>query len=240
MSIKHQNRLTIFASLIIGVSALAFVGLNFIVDKISKINTSHVAQQEARGPRLQDSQKHGSDDALKPEDNNPDPNQMPNAPGMPSSAPDRQVAPSNNPTRRVNNTKNSADFEQKTAPAPSQRPTTMPMQQQPDMRHAPPPGYPDPSRMTPEQREAFEIEMYRRQQLMQEYDYPPPEYYQGPGPYDRGYEDDYYDYDPGYRGQKTDAKSSAIKLSDSAPNYDYDEEDDDEYDPDDYLEEDLE
>lgn len=245
MSIKNQSRFTIFASLIVGVTILAFVGLNLIVDKISKINTSQVAQTEPRGPRLQGGAggSSGADDEYKTGTNAPgQPNQGALPPGAKGGLPE-PGAPT--PMRRMNG-KNGAEFEQKPAQPANQRPATVPTQQ-PDMRQSPPPGYqggyPDPSKMSPEQREAFEVEMYRRQQLIQgqqpDYDYPPPEYYQGPGPYDRGYEDD-YDYDPGYRGQKTDAKSSQVKISDSSPNHDYDEEDDDEYDPDDYLDEDLE
>lgn len=240
MSIKNQSRFTIFASLIVGVTILAFVALYLIVDKISKINISQVAQQEPRGPRIKGQAggpSGGADDEFKPGE----PGQANTGALAPGAKGGSEMPTPSMPVRRING-KNGAEFEQKPAQA-AQKPSSMPSQQ-PDMRQGPPPGYqggyPDPSKMTPEQREAFEEELYRRQQLMQqhEYDYPPPEYYQGPGPYDRGYEDD-YDYYDGYRGQKTDAKSSQVKLSDSSPKPDYDEKDD-EYEPDDYLEEDLE
>jgi len=234
MSIKNQNRFTIFASLILGVAILAFVTLNLLVDKISKMSHAQVTQQTpGKGPRPVGFTGQGTnpDDEYKENANanGEAPGQLPNAPGKPSKANGSPDTPgSSGAMRRVNNGKNGTEFEQKPQVPAAAKPST-PVQQ-PDMRQGPPAGYPDPSRMSPEERDAFEREMFRRQQMMQpDYDYPPPEYYQ--------YEDD---YDPGYRGQKTDAKSLPVKLSDSARSLNHREDDEEEYDPDDYLEDDFE
>jgi hypothetical protein len=252
MSIKNQSRLTIFAALIVGVTVVSLGGLNFIVDKISKITPPQVAKQEPPlGARLGGGVNAGpgvgrDEDARMPGETTMAPRPYPTMPGGGLSG----------PARKINGGKNDADFEKK---APAALPPRGQMQHQGGLpgalpQHVPPGGippggmppggmppggmpyFPDPSKMAPEEREAFEREMMRRQQMMQPPpDYYPPQHFQGP--YDNGgyFEDDYepYDYDPGYRG-KLDNQANQVKVTqahhelEAAEDYNYEADDIDE------------
>ncbi|HXW60713.1 MAG TPA: hypothetical protein VEK06_04150 [Myxococcota bacterium] len=96
MSIKNQSRLVIFGSVIIGVTALALIGLYFMVDKISKTKPPFMTMQTpppGPPPALDDSVKKEKQKGLEQEGVN-DVYEMPEMP-----AARKETPPS--PSRRV-------------------------------------------------------------------------------------------------------------------------------------------
>lgn len=218
MSIKNQNRLPIFALIIIGVTALSLVGLNYLVEAISKTKTSQMAQSQApsrKVPNLNglDDGRQGADDAARKAPSLPgalkkipDFNQGAQ-PGMRGPPPDgmmrrmRGGAGINNgmaPIERTNGRNSGQKFplelKERTPPPAlpqipaSERPGRAP-EPQFDQNQGPPQGWPPP---------------------------PPPGYYPPPDYYDEGpyYEDEYYDPDEnGYEGKLEETEAGMVKTT---------------------------
>lgn len=230
MSIKNQSRLTVFASLIIGVTVAALFGMNFLIDRISKTTPPAMA---ANMPPPGAFARPGVDDSLngKPQGGVSDGTDDTVAP---NGTDQKGGPPMTGPMRRANSGKNDAAMEKK--PAAAQPPRGMPQNGMP-MGMPPggmppggmppggmmPPGMrngyyppPFPENMDPNQREFMEQEMERRRQMFQQGppDGYPPGYFPPPMPdymddsYDNGRyyngPEEYYEYDYESKNEKND------------------------------------
>lgn len=228
MSIKNQSRLTIFASVIIGVTVLALFGLYFLVEKISLTKTPQMTMQmppPGPPPGLEDGMKAKAKGQRATSDSFDD------AVPPPRKA-KADAAPS--PARRVSNGKNDAAMEQKqpnmNAPRGGMPMQGMPPGMPPHMQNGYYPGGPPPfpPNVDPQQRAFYEQEMERQRQMMMQgppEGYPPYPYYPGGPPpmdyedsYDRGPyggPDDYYDYD--YDSKNETAKENDTNFAQAKP-----------------------
>lgn len=230
MSIKNQSRLFIFALMIIGGTVFSLVGLNYLVDGISKKKPVEMAHQQPPSPPRN---MNGKDDELAPPEV-PEPlNPQNNGPEMP---PGRRQFPDMNrmmPPQGMGNMGNNGqgvmrrmpkgnhDIER--TPPPMDRgdrnngngngaPGKMPQR---DPRE--PMGYPPPGNFRPSDEEIRQMEMERRRMMESYPPGPPPDYYNRDDRYDGPYDgppDDYYDdYDPGYEGKLEDHGKEDIRTS---------------------------
>ncbi len=224
MSIKNQNRLPIFALLIIGVTVISLVGLNFLVNKIAMIKAPQLAMKPAAPPPPQ---HQGLDDAL------PNPKHPKILPRVQLK---NQVPPleKNGGLKRVRNSNEQA-------PETERRPAERKNSSTQERPSSPPPdrnpyGYPPPlpEGLDPAERALIEQELQRRRDMMRDYPSgPPPGYYPEPDSpedsYDPNYEDDYYD--PDYEGRSEDKAKTNTKTSE------YEDRDYQDYPSDEYIEE---
>lgn len=216
MSIKNQRPLFISAAIIIGLTAASLVGLNLVVDHISKLSPPAIAMAE---PPRRPKAPIGSDDAIEkmkmppampteiPRPDMMDPRMKPRIPAPGERAPDDAM-------RRIRNGKDAPDIKRTQPPTPPSPPSNGRDDAQNGQRAMPgnpPPGYyPPPYPMDPKEREQMEKMM---QQGPPPGYYPPPGYFQQPppyqqeapygrDPYDQGYDnpDDFYydEYEPDY------------------------------------------
>lgn len=235
MSIKNQSRLPIFALMIIGGTVLSLVGLNYLVENISKKKPAQMAQKQPPSPPRNLNGKDdevapplGAPELMNPQDKGPelprgarqypDMNRMMPPPGM------GNMGNNGNGVMRHMQKGNRDPNIERTAP-PIERgdknngnngPGKMPPPRD-QMGYPPPPG----NNFRPSEEDIMRMEMERRRMMESFPPGPPPGYYNRDDRYDGPYDgppDDYYDdYDPGYEGKLDDKSKEDIRTSHSDP-----------------------
>jgi hypothetical protein len=206
MSIKYQNRLPIFAFLIVFATVAGLIGLHFMVDSIAKSPEATVAVKREEAPKNRslgstDDSVKGSGAAMPEmplgQAKVPPKDPRPNLARPPANGVYRQVNARNNgpnvvsPIPQAPSPRNNADIKPKAAQAVGRDDSF-------------PPRLPD--NLSPAQQEQLQREFERHREMMEKYGPPgPDDFYPGDGDqYD--YPDDPY-YDGGYDYQgKNDAK----------------------------------
>lgn len=243
MSIKNQNRLPIFALMIVSATVLSLVGLNYLVEGIANKKTPQMA--EAKVPH-KPNPMGAKDDALDAPVAAPkgmaEPGMMapPGMKGLPPFDKNRMMPPMPHPgqengqgamRRMHNNGKGPFD------PRIERTPPPMPPPQQErndkagsapqgsrERAQQPPPPPQGGNYYQPSQDEIMRMEEMERRRMM---DYPPPP---PPGYYDRdggGYDDpyDYYDgppddfYERGYEGKLDTKEKEDTRTSQTSDHY---------------------
>lgn len=212
MSSKNQKTLVISASVIVGLTAAALIGLNFLVDSISQIPQPSLAG--GKFPNTTDDQLKKGKQQLD------DPNLAPDD-GLEMPPPGLKDRPDPmNGRGRVRNGKDDPNL-RRAPPPPMGRDDAVPNGQRPKMPEGAPPMPPASRGLTPQEQAEVEEEMERRREMYYGGggNAPPPGYYPPPPDYEdygRGYEydngypaEDYnyndYDYDyfdPDYDGKR--------------------------------------
>lgn len=243
MSIKTQRTLFISALAVIALTVVELIGLNYIVEKISRLNPPSVAMAEP--PKSSDDMVV-SDQAANPF-NKPglgmplhEPNHGPNNQPHPSGVrPDKKPFPTvQDGTNGLRHGKDAAGFRRNGTPAKPSRDDAgnndkRPSANAPAMKDRPmmPPPMPDGRQLDPAEREQFEQEMERRREMFYGSDprngpppgffppgpppgFSPDDYYNGP---DDGYDPNDYDYDYDLEGSNKDKKSENHRIAKTHP-----------------------